>query len=141
MAERRICTFELAGLRVGFDIGRVREVLTAPEVTPVPLAPPAVAGLINLRGRILTVVDARTQLSLAPTGDEPSATHVIVDHAGEAVSIVVDADGEVLDIDQAGIEPVPTTVSDSIRRCASGSYQLPAGLLVVLDVDVLLANR
>lgn len=140
MAERLVCTFGLGGLRVGIDIARVREVVADPDVTPVPLAPISVAGLINLRGQILTVVDARTRLGL-PAADGDRTTHVIVEHAGEAVSVVVDSDDEVIDVTDADLEPVPTTVSEAIRRCASGSYQLSPGLLVVLDVDILLANR
>lgn len=140
MGERRICTFALAGLRIGFGIEHVREVLAAPDVTPVPLAPPAVVGLMNLRGRILTVVDARTRLGL-PAGDHVRPTHVIVEHAGEVVSVVVDADDEVIDVDDAALGPVPTTVSEPIRLCATGAYQLSPGLLVVLDVDSLLAPR
>ena len=140
MADRRVCTFRLADLHVGIDIGRVREVLAAPEVTPVPLAAPAVTGLINLRGQILTVVDARARLSLPP-GDGDRSTHVIVEHAGEAVSVVVDVDDEVVDVTAEDVEPVPTTVGEPIRRCAIGSYQLSPGLLIVLDVDILLANR
>jgi len=140
MADRRICSFGLAGLRIGIDIDRVREVLAAPEVTPVPLAAPAVTGLINLRGQILTVVDARARLSLPPR-ERGSSTHVIVEHAGEMISVVVDSDDEVIDVDAEDLEPVPTTVGEPIRRCASGSHQLPTGLLVVLDVDILLANR
>jgi purine-binding chemotaxis protein CheW len=139
MADRRVCTFRLADLHVGIDIDRVREVLAAPAVTPVPLAPPAVSGLINLRGQILTVVDARARLSLPPASADRS-THVIVELAGEVVSVVVDTEDEVVDVVNDGLEPVPTTVGESIRRCASGSYQRSSGLLVVLDVDILLAN-
>lgn len=140
MADRRLCTFRLAGLRIGIDIDRIREVLADPEVTPVPLAPPSVTGLLNLRGQILTVVDARTRLSL-PSVETDRAAHVIVEHGDEVVSLVVDDEDEVIDVDEDDLEPVPTTVSEAIRRCASGSYQLSPGLLVVLDVDILLAQR
>lgn len=137
MAERQLCTFRLAGLRVGIDIGRVQEVLADPEVTPVPLAPLAIAGLLNLRGQIVTVIDGRSRLGLPPD-DNVVGTHVILRNGGEIVSLVVDSDDEVVDIDSDQLEEVPTTVSETIRSCVSAAYMLD-DLLLVLDVDLVLA--
>lgn len=138
MAERQLCTFRIGDLRVGIDVDRVQEVVADPAVTPVPLTDPAVAGLLNLRGQILTVIDGRARLGLDADG-ERGRTHVILHGKGEAVSLVVDADDEVVEIDEGALEEVPTTVSDAIRACAVGSHDLDGELLVVLDVDVVLA--
>lgn len=137
MAEAQLCTFRLAGLHVGIDIGSVQEVLADPDVTPVPFAPRAVAGLLNLRGQILTVVDGRARLEL-PTREAGGATHVILHHGSEIVTLVVDTDDEVVDIETDEIEDVPTTVSEIIRGCAIGAYKLDDDLLLVLDIDQVL---
>jgi len=134
VAEAQLCTFRLGGLHVGVDIGSVQEVLADPDVTPVPFAPPAVAGLLNLRGQILTVVDGRARLEL-PARDAGGGTHVILRHGSEIVSLVVDSDDEVVDIQTDAIEEVPTTVGEKIRACAIGAYKLEDDLLLVLDVD------
>lgn len=138
MAERRLCTFRLADLRIGIDVGRVQEVLADPHVTPVPLAGAAVAGLLNLRGQILTVIDGRARLGLPPRRG-PGERHVILQAGGENVSFVVDADDEVVDIDGDAIEEMPTTVSESIRGCALGTYRMERDLVVLLDIDLVLA--
>ena len=134
MADLQLCTFRLAELLVGIDVHLVREVLADPDVTPVPLAPPGIAGLLNLRGQILTVVDGRARLGFA-TDASAGRTHVIVDDGGELMSMVVDRDDDVIDIDDDDLEEVPTTVGESIRTCATGAYKLDGELLVVLDVD------
>ena len=138
MPERQLCTFRLAGLHVGIDIGRVQEVLTDPDVRPVPLASAAVVGLINLRGQILTVVDGRARLGLPPR-ESAGETHVILHEGGEAVSLVVDRDDEVIEIDPADLEAVPSTVNETIRAFTTGAYKLDDDLLLVLDVDLVLA--
>lgn len=116
----------------------MQEVLADPHVTPVPLAGSAIAGLLNLRGQILTVVDGRARLGLPPR-DAPGGTHVILHGKGATVSMVVDADDEVVDIDSDALEEVPTTVSETIRACAVGAHELEHDLLIVLDVDLVLA--
>lgn len=137
MAEQQLCTFRIGALRVGIDVGRVQEVLADPDVTPVPLAGSAIAGLLNLRGQILTVVDGRVRLGLPPR-ESPGRTHVILHEGAETVSLVVDADDEVVEIEHDGLEDVPTTVPEAIRACALGAYKLEHDLLIVLDVDLVL---
>ena len=138
MAERQLCTFRIGDLNVGIDVERVQEVVAGPSVTAVPLAAHAIAGLINLRGQVLTVVDGRARLGLAP-GDGGGRTHVILRADGEAVSLVVDADDEVVEIDEDAMEPVPTTVSEAIRACAVGAHERGDEMLIVLDVDAVVA--
>ena len=138
MAERSVCTFRVGDLRVGIDIDRVREVVVDPAVTRVPRAAPSVAGLLNLRGNVLTVIDARTRLGLA-AGGAPSRTHVILRQDGESVSLAVDADDEVVEIDDDALEEVPTTVSDAIRSCAVGAHHVGEQMLVLLDVEAVLS--
>ncbi len=138
----RMATFEADGLLLGVDVARVQEVLGGGDVTPVPLAPPAVLGLLNLRGRILTVVDARQRLGLAPrpVGDNDDAlVQVVLGSGGEAVSLVVDRAGDVVDVDLRSREPVPVTLDATIRTFVTAVHQLADALLLVLDVDRALA--
>lgn len=127
------CTFRVGGLLIGVDVERVQEVLYDPDMTTVPLADDSVLGLFNLRGQIITAIDARRRLGLADREPDDRATHVIVRCASEAVSLVVDREDEVVDVDDP--EAVPETFSNEIRNLLTGIHQLDAGLLLVLDAD------
>jgi purine-binding chemotaxis protein CheW len=129
------CTFTVGGLRVGIEIARVQEVLRGCQVTPVPLAHESVLGLLNLRGQIVTAIDARRRLGLRARGPEEQSAHVIVRCHAEAVSLVVDLEDEVVEVDERAREEVPETLSDPTRRLLAGIHQLDTGLLLVLDAD------
>jgi purine-binding chemotaxis protein CheW len=133
---RRYCTFDVGGLLLGIDVERVQEVLRDQEITPVPLAHPSVLGLLNLRGQIVTAIDARHRLGLAERTPGQSVAHVIVRCADEAVSLAVDVEDEVVDVDDEAYEPVPETVGRSIGSLLTGIYKLDAALLLVLDTDL-----
>ena len=133
---RRYCTFGVGGLLLGIDVERVQEVLRDQEITPVPLAHPSVLGLLNLRGQIVTAIDARHRLGLAERTPGQSVAHVIVRCDDEAVSLAVDVEDEVVAVDDEAYEPVPETVSRSIGSLLTGIYKLDAALLLVLDTDL-----
>jgi purine-binding chemotaxis protein CheW len=136
MTDAQYCTFAVGGLVIGLEVQRVREVLSQPEVTPVPLAPPGVVGLLNLRGEIVTVIDARHRLGLPARGPDQDCSHVIVPTEGEVISLVVDSEGEVAELDPATAQPVPETIRPEIRRLLSSIFELSSGpLLLVLDAD------
>jgi purine-binding chemotaxis protein CheW len=138
MVSTRLCTFHVGPLTLGVDISRVDEVLRERQLTPVPLADPCVVGLLNLRGRIITVIDARQRLGVAPD-ERQGSTHVVIRVGGEAISLLVDREGEVVDADDAAFEELPETVSPTIRRFVTGAYKLDGCLLLVLDPDSALA--
>ena len=135
------CTFRLAGGHYGVELARVQEVLRPLPLTRLPLAPPAIAGLVNLRGRIVTVVDPRVVLGLeaAPAGG--SAGLVVVRGAEGAVALLVDAIG---DVRRAGEQESPPSLAAAAAhdggRGIACALALPGELLVVLDVDRLLAR-
>ena len=133
---RRYCTFGVGGLLLGIDVERVQEVLRDQEITPVPLADPSVLGLLNLRGQIVTAIDARHRLGLAERTAGQSVAHVIVRCADEAVSLAVDVEDEVVAVDDEAYEHVPDTLSQSIGSLLTGIYKLDAALLLVLDTDL-----
>jgi purine-binding chemotaxis protein CheW len=133
--ERQYCSLFLDGNFFGVEVGQVQEVLRYQEMTRVPLAPPVVCGLINLRGQIVIALDLRRRLGLeeAPTGALP--TNVVIRTADGPVSLLVDDIGEVLAPDEAAFEPVPETLKGMARELIRGAYKLPERLLLVLETD------
>ena len=132
-AVRRLCTFFVEDRYLGVDVADVQEVLRAQPLTDVPLAPPVVRGLMNLRGQIVVAVDLRRRLGLPPL-HEAEATDVVVRHGEDAVSLLVDEIGDVVEVDPATREDVPPTVRPPARDLFSATYKLPDRLLLVLDV-------
>ena len=130
----QLCTFHLGGLTLGVAVDRVQEVRRGAVVTPVPLAPAGVAGLLNLRGQIVSVIDARQQLGLAPRPPELEPVHVVLRSADETVSLLVDSVGDVIEVSETA-GAVPSTVSRTIASMVTGVHTVAGALLLVLDAD------
>lgn len=135
MAEKKFCTFVLDGHLFGVPVENVQEVLRSQRVTAVPLAPPEVRGLLNLRGQIVTTIDLRTRLGLPPCEDESATVSVVVRTVDGAVSLVVDRIGPVLEPPATSFEPAPDTVPEALRRLVDQVCKLDEGLLLVLDTE------
>jgi purine-binding chemotaxis protein CheW len=135
MASRQFATFEVAGQLFGVEVDTVQEVLSYNEYTPVPLAPPAVGGLFNLRGQVIAAVDLRVQLGLARQALEGPVMNVILRGDGEPVSLLVDRIGEVVDLDDDTFEPPPDTLSGPTRELVVGTFKLDERLMLALDVN------
>ena len=132
-AEHQYCTFLLGEHYFGIDVLEVQEVLSHREMTRVPLAPPAVCGLINLRGQIVTALDLRRRLGLP---DRPAGRHpmnVVVSTDDGAVSLLVDEIGDVLSVPEDAFEPPPETLRGPARSVVRGVYKLDGRLLLILD--------
>lgn len=136
--ETRICTFVVGGLLLGMPVTDVAEVVPGGAVTPVPLAPRAVVGLLNLRGQIVPVVDARQRFGLAPLEDDEVQSHVIVRRPEGPVSLRVDRAEDVVTLPDSAREEVPESVNPLIRSQLTASYQRPGALLLVLDPNLVL---
>jgi len=130
---KQFCTFFLKGLFFGVEVLKVQEVIRYQEMTRVPLAPPVVQGLINLRGHIVTAVDLRRRLDLRerPAGQLPM--NVVVRTEDGAVSLLVDEIGDVLEVDEETFEAPPETLSQRARELMPGVYKLKNRLMHVLD--------
>jgi purine-binding chemotaxis protein CheW len=136
MAERRqFCSFFLDGLRFGVDVRKVQEVVPYQEMTRVPLAPPTVRGLLNLRGQIITGIDLRRRLELAERSADSLPMNVVLRGEDSPVSFLVDDIGEVIEVDADACEPPPETLRGPVRELIQGVYPLPDELLLVLDTD------
>lgn len=134
---QQYCTFRVDHLLIGVEVWRVQEVIRHQPMTLVPLAPPEVRGLINLRGQIVTTIDVRHWLRLEPREDGAQAMNAVLRLDDEAVSLLVDEAGEVVSPARDSFEPLPPTASERIRRLFSGTYKLPEHLLLVLDTSAI----
>ena len=135
---REFVTIMLGKQLCGIDVLKVQDVLGPQKITPVPLAPPEVSGLLNLRGRIVTAIDLRRRLGLEERGGDDKGMSVVVEHNGELYSLTVDSVGEVLRFPVDAFERNPATLDAQWRRFSEGVYRLNEGLLVVLNDDGLL---
>ena|SRR5215469_6317495 len=124
----------VAGQLFGIPVLQVQDVLGPQRITRIPLAPPEVAGSLNLRGRIVTAIDLRTRLRLPPLPDGRRVMSVVVDHGGELYSVLVDSVGEVLNLGAESAERNPATLDPVWREVSGGIYRLDKNLLIVLDV-------
>lgn len=130
-------TFTIAGQLFGIPVLKVQDVLSAHNITRIPLAPPEIAGSLNLRGRIVTAMDVRLRLGLAPR-DRETTMSIVTEHDGELYSLMVDSVGEVLALKSSDWERNPATLDPKFREYSLGIYRLDDKLLVVLDVNRLL---
>ena len=130
-------TFQVAGQLLGIPVREVREVLPAQIVAKVPLANNAVAGLLNLRGQIVTAIDVRKRLGIEDDAQAGAPMNIVVSEGGELFSLVVDSVGDVLEVEQSAFAQTPPTLSSEWKDCCAGVYRLPRGLLVAIDVSAL----
>lgn len=139
--SKEFLTIIIGDQRFGIPILQVQDVLGEQRVTKIPLAPPEVAGSLNLRGRIVTAIDVRCRLGLAPrTADDRPEMGVVVEHESELYSLIIDKVGDVLKLKDENFESTPATLDSLWREISSGVYRLDGELLVILDVPKFLSS-
>ena len=119
----------------GLPIARVQDVFMPERLTRVPLASREVAGVLNLRGRIVTAIDMRARLRLPSAGSDRPAMAVGVDLRGESYGLLIDSIGEVLKLPDESREVNPVNLDPRMAKMAAGVHRLDGQLMVVLDVD------
>ncbi len=136
--EEQLVTMTIDGQLYGIPILNVQDIVEPEQITPVPRSPSAIAGVLNLRGRIVTVLDLRK--CLGDLSDDGPATQmgVTVEHKHDLYTLLVDSIGDVRHLPRKDFDKPPVTLAESIRRVCSGIFQLEDDLLVVLDVQKIL---
>lgn len=133
MARDQFCTFVVRGLFLGLEVTCIQEVIRCQPLTLVPLTPPVIAGLMNLRGQIVTAIDLRHRLGLPPREPGERPINVVVRTTEGAVSLLVDEIGDVIEVSDDAFERPPDTLTDDARALIRGAYKLKDRLLLVLD--------
>ncbi len=136
----QLATFFVAGEMFGVDVKDVQEVLVEQAVTPVPLAPPHVVGLTNLRGQILPAFDLRTRLGIEPRRDNAQSSNLVVKTPEGPVSLVVDEIGDVIELAPASWREVPETVAPAQRQFVRNIVTLEGRLMLRLDLGRVLED-
>jgi purine-binding chemotaxis protein CheW len=133
--KKQFSTFVVDRLLFGVEVEKVQEVIRYQEMTRVPLAPPVVKGLINLRGQIVTAIDLRRRLDLHERREGDLPMNVVVRHEDGAVSLLVDEIGDVLEAEEDTFEQPPETIDSKARELIRGVYKLSDRLMHILDTD------
>jgi purine-binding chemotaxis protein CheW len=133
----RLVSFQVGVEQFAVDILRVQEINRMMELTQVPQSPEGVCGVINLRGRIVPVLDLRTRLGIAVTEQSEASRIIVVELQGSTVGFIVDAVHQVLQIDPRIIEPAPQITSGKDTSYIQGVAKLDESLMILLDLDKL----
>jgi purine-binding chemotaxis protein CheW len=133
-------TFRIQDLTLGIEVTRVQEVIRYQPMTVVPLAPSVVEGLINLRGQIVIAIDTRRSLGLTRAVGDALPMNIVIQSGDGLVSLLVDEIGDVIDVPAEAYAPVPDNMPQQQRELINCVYDLPAGLMLVLDTARVLEN-
>lgn len=134
----KLVTLRIGNQLFGVPVEHVQDVLREQKVAYVPLAQPEILGSINLRGRIVTVINMRRRLGLPPRSDQGRCMFVVVEHNHELYSLQVDAVGDVLDAPVYQIEHHPDNMDPKWGALAQGIWQMKDELLLILDIEATL---
>lgn len=137
---RQYSTFRVRDLFFGIEVVKVQEVIRQQEMTPVPLAPNAIEGLINLRGQIVIAIDTRRSLGLPNLEGEDQRANIVIQCDDTAISLLVDEIGDVIDVPLNAYAPVPENMPQEQRELIDCVYDVKEGLMLVLDTARLLQN-
>ncbi|MBL4636775.1 MAG: chemotaxis protein CheW [Kofleriaceae bacterium] len=132
---QQFCTVQLADLYIGIEVERIQEVIRYQDMTRVPLAPPEIRGLINLRGQLVTAIDLRHRFALPKLEGDRLPMNVVVRGDDAIVSFLVDEIGEVLELQEEDFEPPPETCLGITKDLIRGVYKLKDRLCLILNTD------
>lgn len=139
-SERQLVVFDLASESYGVDIGAVREIIRMQTITRVPRTPDFVEGVINLRGKVIPVVDLRKRFRLVIAEQSAENRIVVVDISGQDIGVIVDAVTEVLRIFEDSIEPPSTVITTAESKYLMGIAKLEDRLIIMLDLECVLSG-
>ena len=131
-------TVKIGNQLFGIPVLEIEDIIGPQNVTFIPRASQIILGALNLRGRIVTAIDMRRRLGLMETDESLTRMNVVIERNGDLYSLVVDEVGEVLTLEDAGLEPHPPTMRSSVREVSTGIHRLDKALMVALDVEKVL---
>ncbi len=134
-------TFVLAGEKYGVNVMQVQEVLRYTEIAPVPGAPSYVLGIINLRGRVVTIIDARTRFGLPNTEINDNTRIVVIESETHVVGMLVDSVAEVVYLRMSEIETAPNIGTDDSAKFIQGVCHKNDELLILIELEKLLTEE
>ena len=132
-------TIWLDGQMCGIPVLQVHDVLSRQVITQIPQSPAAVAGVLNLRGQIVTAIDLRKRLKLADREEGSEEMNVVVEYQNQPQSLIIDKVGDVLSLSEEAFEKNPVTLEVSWQNVSTGIFRLEEELLVILDIEKLLS--
>lgn len=138
IAVRSYATFFVDEFYFGVPSATVLELTNATAITPVPMAPPAVSGLINLRGQIVTAIDLRRRLSMGPRPERQNPITLFINHGDVMFGLVVDKISDILELDPLQFDKPPGHLPAPAVDLIIGFHKLPDNLMFVLDIDKLI---
>lgn len=137
--KNQIVRFRVGEEYFGIDITRIHEIVTVPDITKVPDSPAFLEGIINLRGKIVSVVDLRKRLKLNAIQRNKKSRILVTDINNKIIGLIVDEVSEVLRIDPESIELPPELVSSFGARYINAVVKLENSIVLLLDLDRLLS--
>lgn len=137
----QLVTFSIGEEEFGVDILKVQEIIRTMEITKVPRAQDFVEGVINLRGKVIPIIDLRRRFGLDSKEHDKHTRIIVIEINNMIVGFVVDSVSEVLRIPASTVEPPPPVVAGLESEYISGVGKLHDRLLILLDLDKLLSNE
>jgi purine-binding chemotaxis protein CheW len=139
--ETHIVGFRVGRETYGVPITSLHEIVRVPEITAVPDAPDYLEGVINLRGKIVSVVDLRKRFGQPSAGLDRRSRILVVEHRGRLAGMIVDSASEVLKIPESEIEAAPAMMQESGLDCVTGLGKYKGRLIILLDISKVLGAR
>jgi purine-binding chemotaxis protein CheW len=142
VSEREYVTFKIGGQIFGVCVLEIQDVFRPTNMTPVPLSPPEIAGVLNLRGRIVTAISARARLGLPPIESAQARENELaigVERDGESFGLIIDEIGEVVRLAESDMQENPVNLDRVWASVSKGVYRMKDSLLVIMDIERMLA--
>lgn len=130
-----LVTFRLLREEYGVDIGGVQEIIRATDITPVPGAPSHVRGVINLRGKIIPVIDLRKRLALSAAAAADAQRIVVVELGEKRIGMLVDSVSQVIKVPAGVVEEIPEEATNVDENYIRGVGKLDSRLIIILDLN------
>lgn len=137
--ENQYVSFWVDGQLLGVPVNSVQEVLNPQSIARTPKSRSEIAGLVNLRGQIVTALDLRRRLGLPPFESEQGSMNVVIRKNNERFSFLVDEVGDVINVSRDLMKPVPQTLDARWREVTVGVFRLDERLFVILNIDAILS--